>query len=65
MLKYSFTMNSKKIYEKYKFRPKIKTSDMILEALKNYKKNLGVNTINTEITNPIRPGIFRIIKFFL
>ena len=38
---------------------------MILEALKNYKKNLGINTINTEITNPIRPGIFRIIKFFL
>ena len=65
MLKYSFTMNSKKIYKNYKFRPKIKTSDMILEALKNYKKNLGVNTINTEITNPIRPGIFRIIKFFL
>ena len=65
MLKYSFTMNSKKIYKNYKFRPKIKTSDMILEALKNYKKNLGINTINTEITNPIRPGIFRIIKFFL
>ena len=65
MLKYSFTMNSKKIYETYNFRPKIKTSDMILEALENYKKNLGVNKINTEITNPIKPGIFKIIKFFL
>ena len=65
MLKYSFTMNSKKIYEAYNFRPRVKTSDMISEALKNYKKNLGVNKINTEITNPIKPGIFKIIQFFL
>ena len=54
MLKYSFTMNSKKIYKNYKFRPKIKTSDMILEALKNYKKNLGINTINTRNNKPYK-----------
>lgn len=65
MLKYSLTLNSNKIYKNYKIRPKIKTSAMILEALNNYKENLGKNTINTEITNPIKPGVFKIIKFFL
>ena len=65
MLKYSLTLNSNKIYRNYKIRPKIKTSEMILEALNNYKENLGKNTINTEITNPIKPGVFKIIKFFL
>ena len=40
-----------------------KNSKEIIEAnIEDYKKNLGINTINTEITNPIRPGIFRIIK---
>ena len=65
MLKYSLTMNSNKIYANYKFKPQIKTGDMILEALVNYKKNSGKNKINTEITNPIKPGILKIIKFFL
>lgn len=65
MLKYSLTMNSNKIYKNYEFKPKIKTSDMILEALKNYKENLGANKINTAITNPIKPGILKMIKFIL
>ena len=65
MLKYSLTLNSNKIFENYKFKPKIKTSEMILEALINYKKNSGINNINTEITNPIKPGILKLIKFIL
>ena len=62
MLKYSFTMNSSKIHRNYGFKPRFKTSDMILEAFINYKKNLGKNNINTEITNPIKPGILKLIK---
>ena len=65
MLKYSLTLNSNKIFENYKFKPKVKTSEMILEALINYKKNSGINNINTEITNPIKPGILKLIKFIL
>tara|TARA_B100001989_G_C24392243_1_gene389849 strand:- start:246 stop:785 length:540 start_codon:yes stop_codon:yes gene_type:complete len=65
MLKNSLTMNSHKIYKNYEFQPKFKTSDMILEALINYKKNLGSNKINTEITNPIKPGILKLIKLIL
>ena len=38
---------------------------MILEALINYKKNSGINEINTEITNPIKPGILKLIKLIL
>ena len=65
MLKYSLTLNSDKIIENYKFKPQVKTSEMILEALINYKKNSGTNDINTEITNPIKPGILKLIKFIL
>ena len=62
MLKYSLTMNSSKIHKNYRFKPIFKTSDMILEAFFNYKKNLGKNNINTEITNPVKPGILKLIK---
>ena len=62
MLKYSLTMNSSKIHKNYSFKPLFKTSDMILEAFFNYKKNLGKNNINTEITNPVKPGILKLIK---
>ena len=64
MLKYSLTMNTDKISKSYNFKPKIRTSDMMVEAIKNYKKS-GTSKINTEITNPIRPGILKLIKLFL
>ena len=64
MLKYSFTMDTNKILKNYKYKPKIRTSDMILEALMNYKKS-GTSDINTEITNPIKPGILKLIKLIL
>jgi len=65
MLKYSLTLNSDKICQNYNYKPKIRTSDMILEALLNYKNKSGINKINTEITNPIKPGIIKFIKFIL
>ena len=65
MLKFSLTLNSDKIHKKYNFRPQIKTSDMILEALINYKNKSAINEINTEITKPIRPGILKLIKLIL
>tara|TARA_B100000989_G_scaffold147894_1_gene110178 strand:+ start:1431 stop:2426 length:996 start_codon:yes stop_codon:yes gene_type:complete len=65
MLKYSLTLNSDKIYKNYNYKPEIKTSDMILEALQNYQNKSSDNKINTEITNPIRPGIFKLIKLIL
>ena len=65
MLKFSLTLNSDKIYKNYNFRPQIKTSDMILEALINYKNKSAINEINTEITKPIRPGILKLIKLIL
>jgi UDP-glucose 4-epimerase len=60
MLRYSFTMNCNKIFKRYKMKTKIKTSSMMIEALRNYQ-NKKKDNIKSEITKPIKMGIFKII----
>ena len=64
MLKYSLILNNRKIKKKYKLKPQIKTSEMMIEALKSYKKNNNNYKNSTEITSPIKMKILRLIYYF-
>jgi UDP-glucose 4-epimerase len=60
MIKYTFTMNINKLKNNYRYTPKDNTSKLIEDAFINYlaKKN---DKIKTEITNPIKLGILKIL----
>jgi nucleoside-diphosphate-sugar epimerase len=60
MLKYSFTMNIKKLENNYKYTPKESTSRLIQDSFIYYlsKEN---DKIQTEITSPIKLGILKIL----
>ena len=64
MLKYSLVMDTKKITKKYNLKAKIKTSDMMISALKAYKNKKKFSKYETEITSPIRMGILKIFYYF-
>ena len=63
MLKYSLVMDTNKIKKKYKMKPKIKTSSMMISTLKAYKKKKGIFKNTTEITSPIKMGILRLVYY--
>ena len=64
MLKYSLILNNRKIKKKYKLKPTIKTSEMMIEALKSYKMKNNNYKNSTEITSPIKMKILRLIYYF-
>ena len=64
MLKYSLILNNTKIKKKYKLKPKVKTSNMMIEAIKSYKSKNGGYQNATEITSPIKMRILRIAYIF-
>ena len=63
MLKYSLVMDTHKIKRKYKLRPKIKTSSMMISSLLNYKNKKNNYKNATEITSPIKMGILRLAYY--
>ena len=63
MLKYSLVMDTHKIKKKYKLRPKIKTSSMMISSLLNYKNKKNNYKNATEITSPIKMGILRLAYY--
>ena len=65
MLKFSLAMKTNKITKKYKMQTKIKTSTMLIAALKNYMKNPSKIKQGTEITSPLKMGIIKLFYYFL
>ncbi len=63
MLKFSLVMNTSKITKRYRMRPKISTSQMMIDALKSYKfSNRKLKNV-TEISSPIKMKILKLIYY--
>lgn len=60
MIKYSFTMNINKLINNYSYTPKENTSALIKDAFIYYLSNKN-DKIKTEITNPIKLGLLKIL----
>jgi len=65
MLKFSLAMKTNKITKRYKMQTKIKTSTMLIAALKNYMKKSSKTEYRTEITSPIKMRIIKLLYYLL